>query len=150
LDLLTILCTISLNYNQYSAVTDLHTFKFTIAHALGFSLSTSRLLATDLNIETITSNHYEDFLPFILQSPWNADSPELDPVLQFCLQSPWFLTLYLSVLICTQLISSQLQTHTCYIDAAQTRITQNTCHVITTHCCCVTSLCVRKLHACVA
>jgi hypothetical protein len=32
---------------------------------------------------TITSNHYEVFLPFLVQSPWNADPPEFDPVLQF-------------------------------------------------------------------
>jgi hypothetical protein len=51
----------SLNYTQYrpySAITDLHTFQFTIAHALGFSLSTTHLLAMDLNTETITSNHW--------------------------------------------------------------------------------------------
>jgi hypothetical protein len=54
-----LLCTVSLNYNHYSAIADLHTFQFTVAHALGFSVSTSRLLATDLNTGTITSNHYE-------------------------------------------------------------------------------------------
>jgi hypothetical protein len=43
-----ILVTISPNYNQYSAIVDLHTFQFTVAHALEFSVSTSRLLATDL------------------------------------------------------------------------------------------------------
>jgi hypothetical protein len=68
----------SLNYNQYSAITDLHTFQFTVAHALGISVSIIRILATDLNTETIVSNHYEVFLPFLLQSPWNAD-----PILQF-------------------------------------------------------------------
>jgi hypothetical protein len=57
---------------------DLHNFQFTVAHALGFSVSTSRLLKTDLNKETITSNHYVVFLSS--------------------------LTLYSSVLICTQLI----------------------------------------------
>jgi hypothetical protein len=41
------------------------------AHALGFLVSTSRLLTADLNIETITSNHYEVFLSFRVQSPWN-------------------------------------------------------------------------------
>jgi hypothetical protein len=41
--------TISLNYNEYSATADLHTFQFTIALTLGFLVSTSRLLATDLN-----------------------------------------------------------------------------------------------------
>jgi hypothetical protein len=61
------LVTISLNYNQYSAIADLHNLQFTVAHALGFSVSTSRLLATDLNTETSTSNHYEVSLPFLLQ-----------------------------------------------------------------------------------
>jgi hypothetical protein len=40
---------ISLNYNQYSAIADLHNLQFTVAHALGFSAFTSRLLATELN-----------------------------------------------------------------------------------------------------
>jgi hypothetical protein len=39
---------------KYSAIADLHTFHFTVAHALGFSVFTSRFLATDLNTETIT------------------------------------------------------------------------------------------------
>jgi hypothetical protein len=43
---MTLLCAISLNYNQYNsylqAIADLHTFEFTAAHALGFSVSTSR------------------------------------------------------------------------------------------------------------
>jgi hypothetical protein len=47
---------------KYGAIADLHCFHFTVAHALGFSLSTSRFLATDLNTDTITSNHYEVFL----------------------------------------------------------------------------------------
>jgi hypothetical protein len=59
---------ITLKYKQYRAIIDLHTFHFTIAHALGFSLSTSCLLATDLNTETITSNHYAVVLLFRLQS----------------------------------------------------------------------------------
>jgi hypothetical protein len=66
------------SYKQYSAITDLHTFQFTTAHALGFSVFTSRHLVADLNTGTITSNHYEIFLSVLLQSPWNAD-----PVLQF-------------------------------------------------------------------
>jgi hypothetical protein len=40
-------------YRQHSAIADLHTFQFTVAHALGLSVSTSHLLATDLNIQTI-------------------------------------------------------------------------------------------------
>jgi hypothetical protein len=61
--------TISLNY--YSANADWLSLQFTVAHALRFSVSTSRLLATVLNTETSTSNHYEVFLPFIVQLPWN-------------------------------------------------------------------------------
>jgi hypothetical protein len=40
---------------KYSAIADLH-FPFTVAHSLGFPVFTSRLLATDLITETITSN----------------------------------------------------------------------------------------------
>jgi hypothetical protein len=54
-DLFTLLCTISLNYKPYSAIADLHTFQCTAAHALGYSVSTSRILATDL----ITNYHFK-------------------------------------------------------------------------------------------
>jgi hypothetical protein len=62
------LFTNSLNHTYYSAIADLHNFQFTDANALGISVSTSRLLATDLNTETSTSDHYEIFLLFRLQS----------------------------------------------------------------------------------
>jgi hypothetical protein len=68
-----LLCTVFLKYNQYSPIADLHTFRFTVVYELGFSVSNSRILATDLNTATITSNHYEVFLSFLLQSPWTAD-----------------------------------------------------------------------------
>jgi hypothetical protein len=63
--------TSSLNHAQNRSIADLHTFRFTVAHALGFSVSASRPLATDLNTETSTSNHFKVFLPFLVQSPWN-------------------------------------------------------------------------------
>jgi hypothetical protein len=44
---------------QCSAIADLHNLQFTVAHALGFSISNSRLQTTDLNTETIISNHYQ-------------------------------------------------------------------------------------------
>jgi hypothetical protein len=44
---------ITLKYRKYSATADLHTFHFTVAHALGFSVFTS-LQAADLNTETST------------------------------------------------------------------------------------------------
>jgi hypothetical protein len=53
-----------LNHTYYSAITDLHNLLITVAQALGFSVSTSRLLATDLNTESNTSNHYEVFSEF--------------------------------------------------------------------------------------
>jgi hypothetical protein len=34
---------------NYSAIADLHTLQFTVAHALGFSVFTSRILATDIS-----------------------------------------------------------------------------------------------------
>jgi hypothetical protein len=52
-----------------TALCCLHYLQFTVAPALGFSVSTSRLLTTDVNIETITSNHYEVFL-FSTNFPW--------------------------------------------------------------------------------
>jgi hypothetical protein len=42
---------ITRKYRKYSAIADLPTFQFTVSHALGFSIFTSRLLATDLNTE---------------------------------------------------------------------------------------------------
>jgi hypothetical protein len=45
---------ITLKYKKYSAIVNLQTFHFTVAHALGFSVFASRLLATDLNAETST------------------------------------------------------------------------------------------------
>jgi hypothetical protein len=38
------------NYRQYSAIAILHTLQFTVAHALEFSVFTSRILATDLQL----------------------------------------------------------------------------------------------------
>jgi hypothetical protein len=40
---------------SYNSVAILHTLQFTVAHTLGFSVSTSRLLAVDLNTETSSS-----------------------------------------------------------------------------------------------
>jgi hypothetical protein len=46
---------LTLKYRQYSVVAGLHTFQFTVAHSLGFPVFIARLLATDLNTETINS-----------------------------------------------------------------------------------------------
>jgi hypothetical protein len=35
---------------NYSAIADLHTLEFIVTHALGFSVFTSRILATDIRV----------------------------------------------------------------------------------------------------
>jgi hypothetical protein len=55
----------------------------------------------DIKTEIITWNHYEVFLPFLVQSPWNANPPELDPILQFCRLPVSSLSSLDFVLICT-------------------------------------------------
>jgi hypothetical protein len=45
------------DYRQYSAIADLHTLQFTVTHALGFLVFSSRILATDFISPTVTSNH---------------------------------------------------------------------------------------------
>jgi hypothetical protein len=57
--------TISLNYNEYSAIADSHNLQFAVAPALGLLVFTSRLLAADLNTETSTLNHYEVLLSLL-------------------------------------------------------------------------------------
>jgi hypothetical protein len=48
---------------QHRAITDLHTFQFTVTHVLGSSVFTCRILATDLiNSLTVTLNHTWSFL----------------------------------------------------------------------------------------
>jgi hypothetical protein len=56
---------------KYSSIGDLYNFQFAVAHASGLFVFTSRLLATYLNTETSTSNHYEVFLLLRFQSLWN-------------------------------------------------------------------------------
>jgi hypothetical protein len=133
-----------LNHTYYSAIADLHNLEFTVAHTLGFSVSTSSLLATDLNTETSTSNHSEVFLSSV--------------------------TLYSSVLICTQLIFTIHRGHTPFsslysqvlctnvsynmslLYRLRTDNTENTSHVIPsqrvhwrTDCCLATSYNIRPL-----
>jgi hypothetical protein len=73
---------------KYSATADLHNSQFTVAHALGFSVFTSRLLSTDLNTGISTSNHYEIFLLSPLQSLSNIELKILlDSLLQLTTDS---------------------------------------------------------------
>jgi hypothetical protein len=59
----------SLNHTQLQGYRYSIHFQFNVAHSLGSSVFASRLLATDLNTEISTSNHYEVLLPFLVQSP---------------------------------------------------------------------------------
>jgi hypothetical protein len=65
--------TSSLNHTYCRAIADLQNLQFTFSHALGFSVFSSRLLATDLNTETSTSSLYKVFL-FFIQSPWDLET----------------------------------------------------------------------------
>jgi hypothetical protein len=53
------------DYRQYSAIAILHTLHVTVAHALGFSLFTSRILATDLSQSHC---HFKSHMKFSFQS----------------------------------------------------------------------------------
>jgi hypothetical protein len=79
---------------NYSAVAILHTFRFTVAHALGFSDFTSHILAADFHTHSmafqITPEVFfappNSFLPFLINH-LGLPSPELDPIffrLLFC------------------------------------------------------------------
>jgi hypothetical protein len=64
------------DYRHYSAIAILPTLQFTGAHALGFSVSTSRILATDLSVSLSLQITHEvcfsqpsSFLAIILQLP---------------------------------------------------------------------------------
>jgi hypothetical protein len=83
-------------YRQYSAIADLHTYQFTAAHALGFSVFTSYLLATDINTETrtISLSH----TPQILQKIKVFKShPPFSSLYSQLLNPPWLSTLTLSL-----------------------------------------------------
>jgi hypothetical protein len=52
------------DYRQYRAIFDLHTSQFTVAHALGFSVFTSRILATDLSQ---SHYHFKSHMKYFLR-----------------------------------------------------------------------------------
>jgi hypothetical protein len=148
--------TISLNYNQYSVIADLHTFQFTVAHALGFSVSTSRLLATDLN------NGYV-FTVSTLSVSWQRILTH-ERSLQITMKSSstqFSSANSLSQIRCMTGISrSEFSTAVCRcipilltpgpcsfkLVSLHRRGTDNACHVIATRCCGVTLLCMHKLN----
>jgi hypothetical protein len=75
-------------YRQYSAIAILHSLQFTVTHALGFSVFTSRILATYLsqsrrNFNSHVKSSWHGLIPFLpfLLSHLRLPSPELDPIL---------------------------------------------------------------------
>jgi hypothetical protein len=75
------------DYRQYSAIAILHTFQFTVTHALGFLVFTSRILATDLsqfhfNFKSHMKSSCHSLIPFLsfLLNHHLLPSPELDPI----------------------------------------------------------------------
>jgi hypothetical protein len=82
------------DYRQYSAIAILHNFQLTVAHALGFSVLTSRILKTDLSqshchFKSQVKSSYHSIIPFLpfLRNHLRLPSPELDPIpfrLLFC------------------------------------------------------------------
>jgi hypothetical protein len=76
------------NNRQYRAIAILHTFQFIVTHALGFSVFTSRILATDLsqthcNFKSQVKSSCHSLIRFLLflLSHFRVRSTELDPIL---------------------------------------------------------------------
>jgi hypothetical protein len=77
------------DYRQYSAIAVPHTLQFTVAHALGFSVFSSRILATDLsqshcNFKSHIKFSFRNLIPFLpfLLIHLILPSPELNPFLE--------------------------------------------------------------------
>jgi hypothetical protein len=87
---------ITRNYRQYNAIADLHTFHFTVTHALGFSVSTSRIPATDLsqphcNFKSHMKSSSRRLIPFLALLFCDCQFRRLD--------SPFSATLIYSLLL---------------------------------------------------
>jgi hypothetical protein len=70
LDLLHLILSPSLVLRQHSAIAILHTFQFTVSHALGFSVFISRIPATDLsqshcNFRSHVKSSCHSLIPFL-------------------------------------------------------------------------------------
>jgi hypothetical protein len=67
------------DYRHYSSIAVLHTFQFTVTHALGFSVFTSRILATDISLSLQTTHEVflsppNSFRAISSQSLWTAQN----------------------------------------------------------------------------
>jgi hypothetical protein len=86
------------DYGSYSAIAILHALQFTVARALGFSVFTSRILATDLSQSHYKLNSHmksslHHVIPFLrlLLSHLRLPSPELDPILILAAWDPRYI-----------------------------------------------------------
>jgi hypothetical protein len=77
------------NYRQYRGIADLHTLQFTVTHALGFSVFTSRILVTDFITASLSLQITHEvflslpnyFLAIILQLPISKTRLNSNPLL---------------------------------------------------------------------
>jgi hypothetical protein len=100
---------------KYSAIAILHTFQFTVAHALGFSVFTSRILVTDVSQSHCHFNSYmksswHSLIPFwpFLFNRLGLPSPELDPILFRLLFRTPFYSAFTLLLSCRTLLITTL------------------------------------------
>jgi hypothetical protein len=130
------LVTSSLNHTLIQRYPWFTHFPVTVVHALGFSVFTSRILATDLNTETSTSTpHHEVFLIFRLQSLWNLgtkNSSGLTPPGYDWLVTALELTLSLHSLLVQAL---------CTVHTALCTLPSALCTLLSAHCAVHTALC---------
>jgi hypothetical protein len=148
---------ITLKYSHYSTIPRLRQLQFTVAHALGFSVSTSRFPATDLDIQIITVLHSKYYtrrkslshtlspltatnFPLLLHFTCNSHCEltwalccELVLRTVFSLSyEPWILhARERSVVYCCVIQCLQLRLATCGAERSETRGEENIAH-----CCC--------------
>jgi hypothetical protein len=80
------------DYRQYSAITILHTFQFTVTHALGISGFTSRILVTDLsqshrNFKSHMKSSLLHLIPFFFALFCDCQFRRLDSIQFLCSQA---------------------------------------------------------------
>jgi hypothetical protein len=125
---------ITLKYRQCRAIAYVHTFQFIGAHALGFSAFTNRLLATDLNTETVSLTRLHTTNITVRSHIWNL------LIHMQSLHRPTSCTLpYSSFQFALPAYDWLQLTAYFYRRGTEQRITVNTCHVIANHYSCVTS-----------
>jgi hypothetical protein len=79
------------DYRQYSAIADIHTFQLSVTHALGFSVFTSRILATELqqshcHFRSHMKSSFPSLVPF-LPLFCNCKFQTLDSIQFLCSQA---------------------------------------------------------------